>query len=141
VAAKVRYRGPVQMDLLTRAGERRVTVVLRAFTFWTLLVLFFAGQDYVLGDGSVSWALALKWEVPRWYVWGLLAPVIVATDRAIGGGRPLGLRLALQVPLGVAWTLVAIAIGLLLCSSGRSSAPIGPPRSGVSCSNASTGTC
>ena len=52
--------------------------------------------------------------MPRWYVWGLLAPLIAATDRRIGRGRSLGLRLALQLPLGVAWTLAAITIGLLL---------------------------
>ena len=32
------------MDLLTHAGARRVTAVLGAFAFWTLLVLFFAGR-------------------------------------------------------------------------------------------------
>jgi len=101
------------MDLRTHAGVRRVTFVLWAFVFWTLLGLFFAGQDYILGDGHVSWPLALEWAMPRWYIWGLLAPLIVATDRWIGRGRSIGLRLALQVPLGVAWTLVAITLQLI----------------------------
>jgi two-component system, LytTR family, sensor kinase len=102
------------MDLRTHTGTRRVTFLLWAFVFWTLLGLFFASQDYILGDGDVSWQRALRWSMPRWYTWGLLAPLIAAADRWIGSGRSLGLRLALQVPLGVAWTLAAITIRLFL---------------------------
>jgi two-component system LytT family sensor kinase len=87
--------------------------VLWAFVFWTLLGLFFASQDYLLG-GDGGWTRALKWSMPRWYVWGLLAPLIAAIDRSIGRGRPLGLRLALQLPLGIAFTLTAITIRLFL---------------------------
>jgi sensor histidine kinase YesM len=102
------------VDQRAHAGFRRLTVVLWAIVFWTMLVLFFASQDYVLGDGRVSLTLALKWEGSRWYLWGLLAPLIAAVDRWIGRGRPLGRRLALHLPLGLAWTALALTIRLYI---------------------------
>jgi hypothetical protein len=88
--------------------------VLWAFVFWTVLGLFFASQDYVLGDDRVSFTLVLRWAMPRWYLWGLLAPPIAAVDRWIGRGHSIGLRLALHLPLGLAWTALALTIRLCI---------------------------
>lgn len=96
------------MDQRAHAGLRRLTVVLWAFVFWTTLGLFFASQDYLLGEGQVSFTLALRWAMPRWYIWGLLAPLVAAVDRWVGRGRSIGVRLALHVPLGIAWTAFAL---------------------------------
>jgi hypothetical protein len=52
--------------------------------------------------------------MPQWYVWGLLTPGIVAVDRRLLASRRLGDRLAWHALLGVAWTLLAIAIRLTL---------------------------
>jgi two-component system, LytTR family, sensor kinase len=83
-----------------------------AFAFWTAMGLFFAVQTYLLGDATVGWTLALRWAMPQWYAWGLLAPGIAVTERRIGRGRPIGTRLAVQIPLGAVWTLVAILMCL-----------------------------
>ena len=72
-----------------------------------------AGQTYLLMEDGGGWSLALRWAMPQWYAWGLLTPGIAAVERRIGRGRPLGARLALQLPLGVGWTL--LAIGMCLC--------------------------
>jgi two-component system, LytTR family, sensor kinase len=87
-------------------------LVLWAFLFWTALGLFFASQFYLLGDAGTTWRDALEMAMPQWYVWGLLTPGIVAVDRRVLAGRRLGDRLAWHVLLGVAWTLLAIAIRL-----------------------------
>jgi two-component system LytT family sensor kinase len=102
------------LDRRAHAGSRRLTFVLWAFVFWTMLGLFFASQDYALGDERVTFTLALKWAMPRWYLWGLLAPLIAAVDRWIGRDRSIGVRLALHVPLGLAWTALALTIRLYL---------------------------
>jgi two-component system LytT family sensor kinase len=102
------------VDQRAHTGGRRITFVLWAFVFWTALGLFFASQDYLLGGGKVGFTLALRWAMPRWYLWGLLAPLIAAVDRRIGRGLPIGQRLALQVPLGLAWTALAIALRLVI---------------------------
>jgi two-component system, LytTR family, sensor kinase len=91
---------------------KRPTLVVRAFVFWTGLGLFFAAQTYLLGDDRVSWTLALRWAMPQWYAWGLLTPGIAAAERRVGRGRQIGTRLALQLPLGIVWTLLAIAMCL-----------------------------
>ncbi len=101
------------MERQPHAGLRRLTLGLWAFVFWTILGLFFASQDYLLGDDGVTLTLALRWAMPRWYLWGLLAPAIVAVDRWIGRGRVARrARLALHLPLGLAWTALALTIRL-----------------------------
>jgi sensor histidine kinase YesM len=87
-------------------------IVVWAFLFWTALGLFFAAQNYLLG--AVPWSFALATAMPQWYVWGVLTPAIVRVDRAWLSGRPLRHRLIRHLPLGVAWTTVALAIRLLL---------------------------
>ena len=79
-----------------------------------MLGLFFASQDYLLALEPVPFSLALRWAMPRWYLWGLLAPLIGATDGWIGRGRSIALRLALHLPLGIAWTMLAVTIRLFL---------------------------
>ena len=40
-------------------------------------------MSWVLGDGTVGWGLAISGEVPRWFIWGLLAPAIARVDRRV----------------------------------------------------------
>jgi signal transduction histidine kinase len=77
------------------------------------MAVFFASQIYLLTDGRVSWGSALSLSAPRWYVWGLLTPVVFWIDRRIGAGRSLASRVALHVPLGIAATCLSIVIRLL----------------------------
>lgn len=86
--------------------------VVLAFLFWTTLGVFFASQLYALGNG-ISWAVALSFTMPRWYVWGLLTPGVFWVSRRLGTTWNLPARLALHVPLGVAWTLLSILIRLI----------------------------
>jgi two-component system LytT family sensor kinase len=93
---------------------KRPIAILWAFAFCTALGLFFALQIYLLGDETMTWSTALRWALPQWYVWGLLAPVVFKVERWAGRGRTLAARLAQQLPLGIAFTLLAIAIRLFL---------------------------
>jgi signal transduction histidine kinase len=98
------------------AGKRRwlhaLKLTLWAAVFWTALGVFFASQ-IVLLEPRVPWSVALSFSMPRWYVWGLLTPLILWLDRRIGRGRTLSARVALHVPLGIAWTLLSIVIRLI----------------------------
>jgi two-component system LytT family sensor kinase len=81
--------------------------------FWTGLAFFFASQIYFLDRGRVPWTIALSFSAPRWYSWGLFAPGVFWVDKRLGTGRSLAARVGLHVPLGVAWTCLAIFIRLL----------------------------
>jgi two-component system LytT family sensor kinase len=76
---------------------------------WTGLGLFFASQ---LVLGGLPWSRALAFSMPRWYAWGLLSPGVSWVDRRLRT-RTLAGRVALHVPLGIAWTCVSIVIRLL----------------------------
>jgi len=77
--------------------------------FWTALGVFFASQ---LRFGGLRWGVALSYSMPRWYSWGLLTPWIVRVDRRLGRNRSLAARVAWHLPIGIAWTCIAIAIRL-----------------------------
>lgn len=77
---------------------------LLALAFWSGLGLLFSTQLYFLSpDGS--WTVAMKTAMPRWYAWGILTPLLIATDRRLLRRRPLRLRLALHLPLGLVFAL------------------------------------
>jgi two-component system LytT family sensor kinase len=61
----------------------------------------------------LPWSVALSFAMPRWYAWGLLTPGILWVDRRLGRGRSLARRVALHVPLGVAWTFLSIVVRLV----------------------------
>jgi signal transduction histidine kinase len=86
--------------------------VLWAALFWTALSFFFATQMYFLNPNT-PFGVALSFSMPRWYGWGLLTPAIFWLDRRIGATRSLRARVALHVPLGVAWTTLSIALRLV----------------------------
>ena len=91
--------------------RRRLTLTFWAFLFWTALGVFFATQIILLSP-QATWPLALAFSLPRWYSWGLMAPVVFWIDGRIGAGRSLAARVAWHVPLGLAVTLATIAIRL-----------------------------
>jgi two-component system, LytTR family, sensor kinase len=96
---------------------RRLKLVVWAGLFWTGLSFFFASQIYMavrLQGGQIPWSVALSFNMPRWYVWGLLTPGVFWADRRVGAGRSLGSRVAWHVPLGVAWTCLSIVIRLAI---------------------------
>ena len=84
-------------------------LALIAALFWTALGLFFATQIYLVRRG-IPWRIALLVTMPRWYAWGLLAPVVFWADKRLGAGRTVAARVAWHVPLGIALTTLSTAI-------------------------------
>lgn len=91
------------------ARPRLVRRIVWLFLFWTAIGVFFALQLHFAG---LAWSVALEWSLPRWYTWGLLTPAIFRLDRRMVETLALGWRIALHVPLAIAWTLLAITLRL-----------------------------
>ena len=79
------------------------------FAACALIGVLFSGQLYLLSP-DIGWTNALIRNMPQWLVWGLLVPLIARTDRRLGAGRTVWARALMHVPLGIAWTIVALAI-------------------------------
>jgi two-component system LytT family sensor kinase len=77
--------------------------------FWTGVGLLFSTQTYLLAPGG-TWTGAMQSAMPRWYVWGLLAPLIAIADRRWLRNRTLPSRLLLHFALGLSFTSIAIAL-------------------------------
>jgi two-component system LytT family sensor kinase len=90
--------------------RRTLEIVLWSALFWTVLGVFFASQLVLAG---LPWGVALSFSMPRWYSWGLLAPGVFWLDRRIGTSRSLAARVALHVPLSVAFTCLSIVLRLV----------------------------
>jgi sensor histidine kinase YesM len=104
---------PDAAELRTGLRSSRVRlfwIVVWSFLFWTAVGVFFAAQLHFAG---MAWSMALEWSLPRWYTWGLLTPAIFRLDRRLIGSLALGWRIALHLPLALAWTLLAIALRLV----------------------------
>jgi two-component system, LytTR family, sensor kinase len=93
---------------------RRLRLAFWAILLWTGLSVFFASQFIILSGGKIPWGVALSLTAPRWYVWGLLTPLIFWIDRRLGASRSLAARVALHVPLGLAVTCLSIVIRLII---------------------------
>jgi signal transduction histidine kinase len=90
---------------------RFVRFALWSVLFWTALGIFFAAQLHFAG---LAWRVAFEWSLPRWYTWGLLTPAVFWLDRRLIDRFPLGWRIALHVPLALAWTSFAILLRLAI---------------------------
>jgi two-component system, LytTR family, sensor kinase len=88
---------------------RVLKFALWSLLFWTGLGLFFASQLLLAG---LPWRAALSFSLPRWYSWGLIAPGVFWLDKRLLRTRTLVWRVAVHVPLGIAWTLLGIALRL-----------------------------
>jgi two-component system LytT family sensor kinase len=58
---------------------RRSSGWLLILGFWTLPGLFFVSETYLafaLNGAPITWNQAILFELPGWYIWGLLAPLI-----------------------------------------------------------------
>jgi hypothetical protein len=92
---------------------RRLRLAFWAYLLWTGLSFFFASQFIILSRGKISWGQALSLTAPRWYVWGLLTPLVFWVDRRLGAKQSLAARVALHVPLGLAFTGLSIVLRLI----------------------------
>src|SRR5690349_19875898 len=89
---------------------RALKLTLWSVLLWTGLGVFFSTESYFEG---LSWRQSLEFAMPRWYAWGLLAPLIIWVDRRWLGTLSLRARVACHVPLGVSWTLFSIWLRLI----------------------------
>lgn len=80
-----------------------------ALALWTLPAVIAATQAYFVWRVG-TWADAIRTAMPEWYVWGLLAPFIIAADHRWLDRLPPTRRIAAHIPLGIAVTLVAMAV-------------------------------
>jgi signal transduction histidine kinase len=93
------------------ANPRRLLVnFLLAFLFWTAIGALFATQ---LHSAGLSWRQAFEWSLPRWYSWAIVTPFIFRVDRWMVRQWRLAARLALHVPLALAWTSLTILLRLV----------------------------
>ena len=107
---------PDQQSLPATTGQTRTTPrrwwvkAALALVFWTGVGLLFMIQGYLLMPNRVSLIGAMKMMMPRWYIWGLLAPLIFTADRRLFGRLPLSRRILANVPLGMLCIFVAGAV-------------------------------
>jgi signal transduction histidine kinase len=102
---------PSAVRAVHRPGvARTITRTLGIVALWTVIAGVFAIQLHVAG---LSWEAALTWTLSRWYSWGLVTPGIFWLDRRLAGRASAPARLALHVPLALAWTALVIAIRLV----------------------------
>lgn len=110
-AGRVSEPAGVSTQRAVSSRTRLVRFAFWSFLFWTAISVFFAAQLHFAG---LPWSVAFEWSLPRWYTWGLLTPAIFRLDRRLIELLALRWRIALHVPLGVAWTLLAISLRLAI---------------------------
>ena len=76
--------------------------------------LLFSTQTYLLLPPEGTWAEALRFHMPQWYIWGLLAPGLIRIDRRLPGRERLPNHLLMHIPLGVLWTFAFMAIYVIV---------------------------
>ena len=108
----------------TTSGLRSVGVKLfLGFCLCTAVGLFFS----VRGSQGIS-AGSLIAALPRWYVWGALAPLIIWTDRRLAASsQTLTRRILLHIPAGLGWTCVFVfaLFAVTIVLSGQPLSPAG----------------
>jgi len=116
--------GPLEVDAPrvteSRAGSARSRQILLILAAWTAAGFFFGSQLYslwpVAAGRTISWGRALAVNVPFYYLWALLTPLLVSLARRfpLARGR-WGASLAAHVPLSLALTaLQLVAANALL---------------------------
>ncbi len=80
-----------------------------ALVFWTGLGLLLSIQSYLLWP-NVTFSAAMQTTMPRWYLWGFLAPFIFAADHRVLARMASMRRILAHVPLGISVTFVAMAL-------------------------------
>lgn len=87
-----------------------------AFGLWTLVALSFAARE-VLGaladGGTMSWHRALAWNLPGYYLWMILTPVVgwLGRHTAARGWRRF---LAVHIPASIVLSLLQATVLLLI---------------------------
>ena len=95
---------------------------LAGFAFWTLVGLFFATKAGIQGQPAPP-AAVFERSMVQWYLWGLLAALVVRIDRILPASREaLFQRFFWHIPLGFAIAFVQIACTRFVISGLREGA-------------------
>jgi sensor histidine kinase YesM len=91
---------------------------LALFAIWTMLGVFFASQTYITYAYSrrpTTWRQALTLALSEWYIWALLALVVVRLARRFPFERGAWGRAALvHIPAGIVFSYLHLGIYVLL---------------------------
>ncbi len=102
--------------------RRPVARWLSAFAFWTVIVLFYSTSSG-RGAREMTWPQSFLFAATQWYVWALLAPLIIRFDRVLPlAPDAVTRRILLHVPASFAFT----AIYIFLSSFARHALDITP---------------
>jgi two-component system, LytTR family, sensor kinase len=101
--------------------KRRVSLLALAAILWTLPALVFTTQNYashLQTEHPLGWLRILRWELPNWYAWAALSPLILMVARRFrletGRGRAVLAHLAALLLFIVAHTVLHIGAVWLL---------------------------
>jgi two-component system, LytTR family, sensor kinase len=97
--------------------QRRWVTFLALLGVWTLVGLFFASRDYLhvgpAADRWESWGRSMKSIMPDWYLWGMLAPLIVRLSRRYRlDRRTLAIRAPIHVISAAGFALLHLALAV-----------------------------
>lgn len=85
---------------------------------WLVVALVFATQLHLFASragGQMGWRDALIWELPRWILWMMMAPLIAKIVHSYPVARPHTLRrIAFHIACAVAFSLVHLALFVLI---------------------------
>lgn len=81
-----------------------------ALALWTGIGLLFSIQGYLLWPNNLTPLRSIQMTLPRWYVWGLLAPLTFALDHRLFARLSMSRRLFAHTLLGIAFTFLAMSL-------------------------------
>ena len=87
-----------------------------AFGFWTLLAVIFAMRmilSAMTEGGTMTWARAFAWNLPDYYLWMMLTPLVGWLGRSTAG-RGWRRFFAVHIPCSIAVALLQISLQLLV---------------------------
>ncbi len=84
-------------------------------SFWTVLGLGFTTQAYLTSANDTTWWVAVRTGLPEWYIWGLVALVVVPLTRRFPIDRATWRRhLAIHIGASFNLALLHLIVSVLL---------------------------
>ncbi|MCI0416920.1 histidine kinase [bacterium] len=88
------------------------------FLAWLLVGLVFASQLHLFAiraGGSMGWPQVLIWEIPRWLIWALLAPLVTKIARMYPWRREQATRhIAIHTICGAALSFIHLVLFVIV---------------------------
>ena len=110
----------IDMNAVIAGRQRWISIGLQAGV-WTVLGLLSASQVYLglLSEGRpISWERALLWQMPGWYLWGALTPLVLYLGRRFRIERQRWMS-RLLIHLSASISLVLLHLAFLVWVSSR----------------------